>query len=412
MPEQLASLRHIAPLLTEVRSLFVSGCAAQIPNLERVFTESEGRDPLTVSGIFVPGVNTVDYAAACERVRCQTYFMTPQMASADHDRVQYCPWRYSDIVAFYRSNPVDVALVMLSPPDPDGYCSYGVAGDFAPLILPHAGISIAVINPRMPRLPGVKVALASLDYVLEIDSPLLETTPVRIDAVSDRIAENVASFVGDGATVQLGLGNIPSAVARRLFDRRKLRIQSGLVESTVLELDRAGVLCPDTPILSGVALGDQRFYEDLHENPRVLFQPVDVTHDVEAIAATESFIAINGALHVDLLGQVNSSALPDGFISGPGGLPEFVSGTLGSTGGRSIIALNATARGGELSRIVPRLESGLVSVACADADTVVSEFGVAELRGKSVGERVQQMIAIADPRHRESLSKAARDICA
>ena len=111
MPEQLASLRHIAPLLTEVRSLFVSGCAAQIPNLERVFTESEGKDPLTVSGIFVPGVNTVDYAAACERVRCQTYFMTPQMASADHDRVQYCPWRYSDIVAFYRSNPVDVALV-------------------------------------------------------------------------------------------------------------------------------------------------------------------------------------------------------------------------------------------------------------------------------------------------------------
>ncbi len=408
MSVRLASLEDIAPLLGKARSLYVSGCAAEIPDLDQVLPRAEGRDPLTVSGIFVPGVNAVDYAGAGERVRCQTFFMTPQLAGVNHDRVAYCPWRYRDIMRFYHNNPVDVALVMLSAPDANGYCSYGVTADFAPLVLPRAGIRIAVINPHMPRVPGIDVALESLDHWLELESPLLETPPVKCDAVSEAIGANAAAFIEDGATLQLGLGSIAGAVARCLFDRRKLRIQSGLIESTVLELDRAGALCPDSPILSGVALGDHRFYRDLHQNPRVLFQPVSVTHNIETIAATKSFVAINGALQVDLLGQVNSTVLPHGFVSGPGGLPEFVAGSLSSPGGRSIIALNATVHGGEQSRIVHRLNGAAPSVAYGDADTVVTEFGVAELRGKSLRERAEQMIAVADPRHRPALVEAAR----
>ena len=408
MPRSLASLVDVVPILAAARFLFVSGCAAQIPGLASVLALDSGTGTLTLSGIFVPGVNTEDYAAANQRLHCRTFFMTPQMAAARHGRVDYCPWRYRDILHFYRKNPVDVALVMLSPPDAKGYCSYGVAADFAPLVVPNAGTTIAVINRQMPRVPGETVALSSVDYCLEIDSPLLETPPAKIDAATEAIARNVAAFIDDGATVQLGLGSIPGAVGRCLHDRRNLRIQSGLIESVALELDRAGALRPDSPILGGVALGDQGFYRDLHENPRILFQPVNITHDIAAIAAIESFVAVNGALQVDLLGQVNSNILPGGFISGPGGLPEFVAGSLSAPGGRSIVALNATARGGSQSRIVPRLEGTAPSVSFADVDTVVTEFGVAELRGRNLSERVEKMIAIADPDHRRTLAEAAR----
>lgn len=406
MPKRLSSLQDIASLLAQAHSLYVSGCAAEIPELERLLAGLDVKQPLTVSGIFIPGVNTLDYAAVSEQVRCKTFFMTPQMGRANHNRIEYCPWRYRDILRYYHSNPSDVSLVMLSPPDADGYCSYGVTSDFAPLVLPKAGIRVALINPQMPRVRGAKVALDCLDYYLDIDAPLLEVGVASISANSETIADNVVSYVEDGATLQLGLGSIPGAVVRKLHDRRQLRIHSGLIESAVLELDEAGALCPDSPIVSGVALGDTHFYQQLHENQRVAFNSVDTTHDSSAIAAIESFTAINGALQVDLLGQVNSTVLASGFVSGPGGLPEFVAGSLGSEGGRSIIALNATARGGEQSRIVPQLQGGMPSVAFADADIVVTEFGAAELRGKSLAERMEQMIAIADPRHRDALAQA------
>lgn len=408
MARRLQSFHDLAPLLGEAGSLYVSGCAAELVGLDAVLALVKGRDALTVSGIFVPGVNTVDYAAAGEAIRLQTYFMTPELAAARHGRVDYCPWRYRDIIRFYSGPSVDAAVVMLSPPDAEGFCSYGIASDFSPLVLPRARVRIAAINPQMPRLPGVKVALDSLDYWVEMDGPLREVTKAVVDDASDAIASHAAAFIGDGSTIQLGLGSISSAIAARLTDRRNLQIRSGLIDSTVLELDRVGALRPDFPILSNVALGDGDLYRALDDNPRLWFQPVTVTHEIETMAATDSFIAINGALQVDLLGQVNSTVLPKGFLSGPGGLPEFVAGSLRSRGGRSIIALNATRHGGGVSRIVPQLDGAAPSVAFSDADTVVTEFGVAELRGKSLEARIRAMIAIADPCHRERLAEAAR----
>ena len=405
MTDLLASVEDIAGHLSG-GIVYVSGCAAEIPGLENLHLGSVPGG-LSIQGIFLPGINKHDYSRIADNARCKTFFMTPQMAASDSNRVDYCPWRYREIIRYYQKNPVDVAVVMLSQPDANGFCSYGITSDFAPVVLPTARKKIGVINRQMPTVCGEKIAYSHLDAVVEIDQPLLQTRPAKIDEVSQAIARNIATYVDDGATLQLGLGSIPGAVTHEIRDRKNLKVLSGLIESSALELDAAGALCPDTPIVGGVALGGKDFYDMLTGNERVLFESVLKTHNVSRIASIPSFIAVNGALQVDVFGQVNSSVLPSGYMSGPGGLPEFVAGALASEGGRSIIALNASAKGGVISKIVPTLEGAQPSVSALDADVVVTEFGVAELRGKSVSERVQAMIAIADPAHREALAAAA-----
>ena len=408
MTNHLPAIGDLEALLVGGGSVYLSGCAAEIPGFERIALNSEN-NPLNISGIFLPGINKCNYSTLANNARCQTYFMTPQMAVSSVDGgVNYCPWRYREIIRHYLLNPVDVAVVMLSEPDAEGFCSYGVTSDFAPFILPAAKTRVGIINSQMPYIPGEKIAFEELDVVVRVDSPLIETAAARIDDVSRQIACNIAGFIENGATLQLGLGSIPGAVASVIQDRRGLKIHSGLIEASALELDAAGALCPDTPILGGVALGTKDFYDALHNNNRVSFRSVLTTHDVDYIASADSFVAVNGALQVDLLGQVNSSVLPKGYISGPGGLPEFVAGSLASENGRSIIALNATAKSGEISRIVPVLQCCQPSVSALDVDVVVTEFGVAELRGKGLSERIARMIAIADPAHRDALAEAAR----
>lgn len=404
--DKVVKLDNLTGILADARTVFVSGCAAEIPELAPVL--SEAGSSATVSGIFLPGINRLDYSALTETMRCETYFMTPQLQPALREgRADYCPWRYRDIVCRYQQQLADVAVVMLSPPDHNGRCSFGVASDYAPLVVKNAKLTVGVINHQMPYIQGVNIAVEALDYRVEIDRPLLETRKPAIDKVSMSIAQRIAHYIGDGDTLQLGLGSIPGAVAEVIGDRRGLRIHSGLIESSALDLDRAGALCEQMPIVGGVALGSAEFYHSLHNNQRLDFRSVLETHDLNTLASMESLVAVNGALQVDLLGQVNSNVMPNGFISGPGGLPEFVAGALGSSGGRSIIALNATAQRGETSRIVPRLSGGLPSISAVDADVVISEYGTAELRGKSISQRARAMIEIAAPAHREVLMDAA-----
>lgn len=406
MPLALSSLAELAPLLAAASHCYLSGCAAEIAGLGRMAQIAERDSPITFSGIFLPGINNQNLCALGEQVRCQTFFMTPPLA-ATPGQVDYCPWRYRDIIKFYQARAVDVALVMLSEPDAQGQCSYGVTSDYAPLVLPRARVKIGVVNRQMPFVYGDAIAFSELDYVLDIDQPLIATKTPTIDDTSRTIARHIASFIDDGATLQLGLGSIPGAVASAIGDRRGLKIRSGLIEANALALDDRGALCQDSPILGGVALGDSGYYRALHHNSRLRFHNVCHTHDIGAIAASENFVAVNGALEVDLFGQVNSCVLPKGYMSGPGGLPEFVAGALAAKRGRSIIALNASAKGGAISKIVPALSGGLPSVGLCDVDTVVTEFGIAELRGKSLDKRIQTMIAIADPAHREGLLQAA-----
>jgi len=409
MPARLDSLGDISKYLRPSDSVYVSGCAAEIPHIEEIFPATAGLQDLRISGIFIPNVNSVDYTGLGADFRCRTFFMTPALAaSAARDRVDYCPWRYRDVIDWYQRHPVDVAVVMLSPSDRNGRYSFGIGSDYSPIVMATAKTRIGVINQQMPVTLGTEACLPGhLDALVEINEPLIQVAVRSRDSVAESIARHIRSYVGNGATLQLGVGSLPGAVAKALQSHSGLRVWSGLVDDAVMSLEKSGVLDPDHPIVGGAVLGSSALYEHVHQNERYRFCPVTVTHDLETVSRIPNFIAINGALEVDLLGQVNSFVTPRGFVSGPGGLPEFVNGALRSRGGRSIIALNATAKGGEISRIVPRVTGSVASIPASDADVVVTEFGAAELRGKSLRQRIRALIQIADPAQRETLEHEA-----
>lgn len=400
-----SSLEEISPYLRSARTVFTTGCAAEIADFKRLFSAVPRQQKTTVSGIFIPGVNRQDYSSLGEGINCQSYFMTPAIKSGyESGRVEYCPWRYRDVLSFYQHNPVDVAVVMLAPPDSGGLCSYGVVSDFSPIVLPSAGIKIGVINKSMPSTHGAAIfPVSSLDVVIEIDSPLLTVPGQKSDSVSQAIAAHVADYINDNATLQFGLGKIPGAITQSIQDRRGLKVISGMLDDSILALDSFGALDDSVPMIGGVGLGSKNFYKTIDKNDRYHFNPVSNTHNVEILSKVPNFIAINSALEVDLFGQVNSCGVPNGYFSGPGGLPEFVSGALNSPKGRSIIVLNAAAKGGTVSKIVPTLTGSFPSVSALDADIVVTEYGVAELRHKSMSQRIKSMISIAAPEHRELL---------
>src|SRR5690606_34107640 len=314
--------------------------------------------------------------------------MTPQLAAA-RGRVEYCPWRYRDILAFYQRQAVDIAVVMLSEPDANGVCSYGVCADYAPLVLPQARVKIGVINRQMPYTMGCSgIHVDDLDALFCLDQPLIDVPSQTPDETSTAMAKTVAAYIGDGATLQLGLGKVPSSVVTQLADRRDLRVISGLLDESMLALETSGAMAADQPAIVGVGLGTANFYRALDRNERFQFQQISVTHDLQTLAQTPNLVTVNGALEVDLFGQVNSSVTSRGHLSGPGGLPEFVNGALSSKGGRSIIVLPATAGKDALSKIVPSLTGSMPSVSAIDADVVVTEYGAAELRGKSLKQRI------------------------
>ncbi|MGD9660534.1 MAG: acetyl-CoA hydrolase/transferase family protein [Porticoccaceae bacterium] len=410
MTYHASSLSDIGQFVAAGESLYLSGCAAEIPGFEQLDIFKARANPLTISGIFLPGINRHDYTSLGDNIACQTFFMTPQLSAA-RGRVEYCPWRYRDVLSFYQRQPVDIAVVMLSEPDANGVCSYGVCADYAPVVMPQARVKIGVINKHMPYTAGCAgINIADLDVVVTIDQPLIDVPSQTADETSAAMAKTVAGYIGDGATLQLGLGKVPSSVVTQLADRRNLRVISGLLDESMMALETSGAMAADQPAIVGVGLGTANFYRALDRNERFQFQPVSVTHDLQALSQTPNLVTVNGALEVDLFGQVNSSVTSRGHLSGPGGLPEFVSSALSSKGGRSIIVLPATAGRDAVSKIVPSLTGSMPSVSAIDADTVVTEYGAAELRGKSLTQRIRAMIAIAAPEHRERLEEQSRKL--
>ena len=219
------------------------------------------------------------------------------------------------------------------------------------------------------------------------------------------IAERVAALIGDGAAIQFGIGGAPAAVLARLTDRRDLTIRSGMVIEAVRALAEAGALKPGGAHIAGVAFGSAELYRFLAESDLVAFADTRTTHGAAALAGVERLVSINSALEVDLFGQANLEWRGERVVSGVGGAPDFVRAARRSPGGRSIIALAATAGGGKISRIAARLASPTVSIARSDIDTVVTEHGAAELTDRSLDERAEALIAIAAPAHRDGLAR-------
>jgi 4-hydroxybutyrate CoA-transferase len=308
--------------------------------------------------------------------------------------------------------PIDVALVQLSPPDEGGYCSFGITVNFAKPIAESAGTLIAEINDRMPTTRGeTQIHVSKLKYAVEASRPLIELKKARIDPVSEQIASYAAELIPDGAALQVGIGAIPDAILSSLKDKKDLGIHTGTISDTMAELLSRGVITNARKeidrgkAVTAMAMGTNKgIYRFVHDNPQVEFFPVSYTHDPFVIGRLERFVTLNSALQVDLHGQVNADTIRGRPVSGVGGAQNFIWGAWRSKGGKSIVALPSTAAAGKVSRIVSHLQAGTgVTTPRTDIHYVVTEFGVADLMGKTLSQRAKALTAIAHPDFREEL---------
>lgn len=390
--------------LRHASEVYAPGCAGHSLLFEQWLRDDpQASAGVRYTGVQIPTVNRFDFAGLHPQARQRTIFLSAELrASWLAGRVDYLPmtysatWRWLSEVAQF-----DLALVQVAPPDAQGNCSLGIACDFTPAAWPRARIVLAHINPSMPRTRGPSIPYSAITAAIEADAPLLEVPDPPADGAMDAVAAQVAGLIGDGATLQLGLGRLQSAVLRAVADRRGLRIHSGMISDGLLGLQQSGALsqAPDA-VVAGVALGSRALYDAC---AGVNFREVGHTHAAATLRNIDSLHAINSALSVDLLGQVNGEYLSGKQLSGVGGLPDFISSARQTVAGRGIIALPASTPKGEC-RIVPMLPAGPVSLARVDADCIVTEHGVAELRHLDVHQRAAALIAIAAPEHREGLA--------
>lgn len=406
-----ASNPDLTGLLAGARSLYVSACAAEIPGLPGILRASGVRDAI-VTGVFSPLVNHRSYADADLGLSVRAFLLTRALKDdAARGLVHFCPWRYSAIDRWITGpGRFDAALVMLSPPDADGTCSVGVQADFFPSFQGQVPRVIAFINPNMPDTAGHRrIRYDALAAVVDCDIPLLEMEGRAANGASVTIARSIADIVPNGATVQLGTGQLPSEVLAQLASHRHLRVHTGIVDDNILRLEEAGALSRDAPIVTGTAIGTRRLYDALSDRRRFALRPVAFTHDYTRIGLTERFMAINSVLQVDLYGQVSGEAIGGRIAATPGGLPDFARAAQASAGGRSIIAVRAEGEGGRHPGIVPLIDDpAIITNGGVDADVVVTEFGIADVRGLSMDARAQAIIAIAAPAARDALEEAWR----
>jgi acyl-CoA hydrolase len=332
-------------------------------------------------------------------------------------RADYTPISLSDIENFLESEelPLDVVLLQTSRPDEHGFLSLGASVDCTLTACRLAKRVIVEVNDRMPRTMGdTFLHMSKVAAMVETSRPVHELKPERPDAVQERVAANVASLVPDGATLQMGIGGIPNAVLACLASHRNLGIHSEMCSDGVIPLIETGVVNGSKKtlhpgkVVAGFVLGSRELFDFIHDNPVFEFHTTRYVNDPFVIGRNDGMIAVNSALQVDLTGQVCADSMGTRPYSGFGGQLDFMRGAGRSKGGKPIIALPSTAKHGAVSRIVPVLESGAgVVTTRSDVHYVVTEHGVAYLRGKTLRQRAEALIAVADPRFRDQLQEFA-----
>lgn len=390
------------------KRIFIPGATGEPLALRELLAANPDRAAgVRFIGCLLPGMNDFDYAALHPTARLTTFLFPPAFrASFEAGRVRVMPLAYSQTAEYLaEAAPIDTAILQLAPPDADGMCSLGVCADFPPLVWRRAGRRIGLINPSLPQpARAAGIPFSALDVAIEIDAPVIEAADAALSPELDAIVARVAALVADGATLQTGIGGAPAAIYERLIDHRNLVIRSGMITPGFRTLAESGALAPGGHI-TGVALGTADFYRFLSENDVIAFADARITHGAASLAGVDRFVSIGSALEVDLFGQVNLEWRGERMVSGVGGAPDFMRAASRSPGGLSIIALPASAGGGKISRIVPRLISPTSSISRGDIDAVVTEFGVARLKHLSLDERAEALMAIADPRHQAGLAE-------
>ncbi len=346
--------------------------------------------------------------------RHNAVFIGANVREAVNDgRADYTPIHLSEIEELFESGamPIDVALVDVSPPDAHGFCSFGVGVDTTLTAANCARYVVAQVNDQMPRTYGDSfIHVSKIDAIVESSRPLCELEKPDISEMHIAIARNVAGLIEDGSVLQTGIGGIPDAVLPLLMDRKDLGVHSELVSDGVIPLVNAGVVngarknFKPRKIILGFALGSKKLFDFVDNNPIFEFHPTAYTNDPALIGRNDNMVAINSALQIDLTGQVCSDSIGTFFYSGIGGQVDFLRGAARSKGGKPIIALSSTAKGGTVSRISPMLAPGAGVVTSRGLIRyVVTEYGVAYLHGKSIRQRAQALIEISHPKFREEL---------
>lgn len=399
----------------------VYGHGAGVPqaiNQALVKNKEEYRDVSIYHMIYL--ADPIHLAPGMEKhFRLKSSFLDATSRTAvEEGRGDYYPCYFHQLPSMFdiRSFPVDVAVVQVTTPDNDGFCSFGVTIDYIKAAVRNAKVVIAEMNDRMPRTKGPenRIHVTHFDHIVEVSYPLPEIGKAVIGELEHKIAHYCSSLIEDGSTLQIGIGAIPDAVLTLLDDRRDLGIHTELFTPGIVDLVKKGVIngrrktFHRDKIVYSFMMGTRETYDFAHNNPMLEAYPVDYSNFPFNIARNDNLVSINSCIEIDFTGQVVSESIGPRTFSGTGGQVDFVQGARLSKGGKSILAISSTASGGTISRIVPYLKEGAaVTTSRNDVDYIITEYGIAHLRGQSIRERAKRLINIAHPKFREELERKA-----
>ena len=420
-PEKVATAQEAVSKIKNGSRVFLgTGCGEPQHLIEAMVKDPELRDVMLYQMLSFTLAKYVDDPEFHKRFQLKLFFISRGIRKAAFEgKIDYIPSYLSQIPGLFASRQIglDTALIQVSPPDRFGYCSLGVSVDITRAGMENADLVIAQVNPRMPRTSGSSfVHVDDIDYMVFREEPLVESMPIEKDEdVANRIGMYVSRLVDDGATLQVGFGHLPYAILKHLEGKKDLGLHTQVITDAFLPLfENKAITNRKKSFLRGrtvasLCMGTEKLYRYVDEHPGFYFRASDFVNDPAVIARNDNLVSISSALEVDLTGQVCTDSVGYLFYSGIGDQVDFIRGSAMSKGGFCIVALPSTAKNGEVSRIVSHLSEGSGAAAVrGDVNFVVTEYGVAELQGKSIYQRVMELAQIAHPKFRSQLIEEAK----
>ena len=419
--EKVVSSQQAISAIKKGSRIFIgTGCGEPQHLIRAMVNDASLQDILIYQMLSRTLAEYVDDESFLSRFSLKLFFISPLMRNAAFEgKIDYVPAYLSQIPEFFVCKHIglEVALIQVSPPDEFGYCSLGVSVDITRAGMETSGLVMAQVNPNMPRTWGDSfVHVDEIDYLVIHEEPILEALPrIADNEITQRIGHYVSQLVHDGATLQIGFGHLPNAILKFLDSKKDLGIHTQVITDGFLPLLEKKVITNKRKsflpgkVVASLCMGSRRIYDYIDKNPMFVFLNSEFVNDPAVIARNDNLISISSALEVDLTGQVCSDSVGYMFYSGIGDQVDFIRGSAMSKGGFSIIALPSTAQDGNVSRIVSHLSEGTgVATTRGDVNFVVTEYGIAALKGKSIYQRVMELAQIAHPKFREQLIDEAK----
>ncbi|MCU0364853.1 MAG: 4-hydroxybutyrate CoA-transferase [Ignavibacteriaceae bacterium] len=402
------------------------GCAVPLELVRAMVRRKDELENVTIYHILIVGDLPYVNPGMEKHFKHKAFFTGANVRKAVHEgRAEFIPIFLSEVPLLFKRNiiPVDIALLNVSPPDEHGFCSLGVDVGTIKTAADKAKIVIAQINSEMPRSLGDSfIHINKIHHIVEHTEAISElpqvdpNTTEEMLKIYDTIGKNVAEVIEDGSTLQMGIGAIPDSVMKYLRDRKNLGIHTEMFSDGIVSLVEEGIINGEEKtihpgkIIVGFVLGTKKVFKFIDNNPVIEFHPQEYVNDPFIIAQNKKMVAINSAIEIDITGQVCADSIGTRIFSGIGGQVDFIRGAAHSDGGKPIIALPSITKDGDVSRIVPQLNPGAgVVTSRGDVHYVITEYGVAQLFGKTLKERARELIRIAHPKFRDELTKYAKE---